>query len=210
MGKFVLNARIYGHPIYEGQTTRTRLNTRQSKFNENTFPRISHGQFRVRALPKYMSKRRTVTQTVNPSTPPPWSKWEWQVQMIFIPSVLVSWNLKIYQSDLGLAHHNFIREKHQWSEVSRQQNLEEENWPMGLSHVEGWVQGFSVEATGPVSSIVTRAVAAISIATIASTVAAAQTSEEAIATAVVAAQTTKAIAQATIVLAVVAAHLVKC
>ena len=72
------------------------------------------------------------------------------------------------------------------------------------------MQGFSVEATGPVSSIVTRAVAAISIATIASTVAAAQTSEEAIATAVAAAQTTKAIAQATIVLAVVAAHLVKC
>ena len=72
------------------------------------------------------------------------------------------------------------------------------------------MQGFSVEAPGPVSSIVPRAVAAISIATIASTVAAAQTSEGAIATAVAAAQTTKAIAQATIVLAVVAAHLVKC
>ena len=37
MDKFVLNACIYGHAMYEGQTTRTLLNTRQSKFNENTF-----------------------------------------------------------------------------------------------------------------------------------------------------------------------------
>ena len=65
--------------------------------------------------------------------------------------------------------------------------------------------GFSVEARGPVSSIVTWAVAAVSIATVASTIATAQTSEAAIATA----QATKAVAQTSIVVAIVVAHGVK-
>ena len=68
--KFVLSARVYGHPMYEGQTTRTLLNTRQSKFNENTFPRISHGEFRVSSAKIYVQKENCYPnwKSIHPST----------------------------------------------------------------------------------------------------------------------------------------------
>lgn len=112
-------------------------------------------------------------------------------------------NLKFYHFNLGLAPHSFTEERHQWNEISRRQSQQEGNELKVLRRVQDCVQGFSVAAREPMSSVAMWAVAAISVASIASTIA------TAIAAAISTAQATEAIAQPALVVAIVIAHGVK-
>lgn len=64
----------------------------------------------MRVQPKYLSKGKIITQTVNPRppTPPPSKKLELQIPMILVKSVLVCLNWKFYPDALGLAYHFII------------------------------------------------------------------------------------------------------